>query len=118
MSEVQDIVEIAVGGKSAGQVFEGDRRFNIVVRLPEKLRTDVEALKRIPIPLPRPDTSKTYESRGHRAPKKMRKRRVGLQRHHDVRRRVPEKRPGEDRPDPVGEKPRRVPMKRPVTRRR
>ena len=56
VSEVQDIVEIAVGGKSAGQVFEGDRRFDIVVRLPEKLRTDVEALKRIPVPLPRPDT--------------------------------------------------------------
>ncbi|MBI5250562.1 MAG: CusA/CzcA family heavy metal efflux RND transporter, partial [Desulfomonile tiedjei] len=56
VSEVQDIVEIAVGGKSAGQVFEGDRRFDIVVRLPEKLRTDVEALKRIPIPLPRQDT--------------------------------------------------------------
>jgi heavy metal efflux system protein len=56
VSEVQDIVEIAVGGKPTGQVFEGDRRFNIVVRLPEKLRTDVEALKRIPIPLPRPDT--------------------------------------------------------------
>jgi cobalt-zinc-cadmium resistance protein CzcA len=54
VSEVQDIVEIAVGGKPAGQVFEGDRRFDIVVRLPEKLRTDVEALKRIPIPLPRP----------------------------------------------------------------
>lgn len=56
VSEVQDIVEIAVGGKSAGQVFEGDRRFDIVVRLPETLRTDVEAMKRIPIPLPRPDT--------------------------------------------------------------
>lgn len=60
VSEVQDIVEIAVGGKSAGQVFEGDRRFHIVVRLPEKLRTDVEALKRIPIPLPRPDTGAEF----------------------------------------------------------
>ncbi|AFM23400.1 efflux RND transporter permease subunit [Desulfomonile tiedjei] len=56
VSEVQDIVEIAVGGKSAGQVFEGDRRFDIVVRLPEKLRADVEALKRLPIPLPRQET--------------------------------------------------------------
>jgi len=55
VSEVQDIVEIAVGGKAAGQVFEGDRRFDIVVRLPENLRTDVEALTRIPIPLPRRD---------------------------------------------------------------
>ncbi|MGC8658174.1 MAG: efflux RND transporter permease subunit [Desulfomonilaceae bacterium] len=52
VSEVQEIVEIAVGGKLAGQVFEGDRRFDIVVRLPEKLRTNVEALKRIPVPLP------------------------------------------------------------------
>jgi heavy metal efflux system protein len=56
VAEVQDIVEIAVGGKSVGQVFEGDRRFDIVVRLPEKLRTDVEALKRIPLPLPRSET--------------------------------------------------------------
>jgi cobalt-zinc-cadmium resistance protein CzcA len=46
-------VEIAVGGKAAGQVFEGDRRFNIVVRLPDELRIDTEALKQIPIPLPR-----------------------------------------------------------------
>ncbi len=56
VSEEQDIVEVAVGGKSAGQVFEGDRRFSIVVRLPEKLRSDIEALKRLPIPLPRPTT--------------------------------------------------------------
>jgi cobalt-zinc-cadmium resistance protein CzcA len=53
---VQDIVEIAVGGKSAGQVFEGDRRFDIVVRLPEKLRSNLDELKRIPIPLPQPGT--------------------------------------------------------------
>ncbi len=57
VSDVQDIVEIAVGGKAAGQVFEGDRRFPIVVRLPEGLRTNVEALKRIFIPLPRQETA-------------------------------------------------------------
>jgi len=57
VSDVQDIVEIAVGGKAAGQVFEGDRRFDIVVRLPENLRTDVEALKQIPIPLQRHEPS-------------------------------------------------------------
>lgn len=55
VGDVQDTVEIAVGGKSAGQVFEGDRRFDIVVRLPEQLRTNVVALKRIPIPLPQPE---------------------------------------------------------------
>jgi heavy metal efflux system protein len=53
VSDVQDVVEVAIGGKSAGKVFEGDRRFDIVVRLPEELRKDVDALKRIPIPLPR-----------------------------------------------------------------
>jgi heavy metal efflux system protein len=57
VADVQEVVEIAVGGKSAGQVFEGDRRFDIVVRLPENLRTNIEALKRLPIPLPREDAN-------------------------------------------------------------
>jgi len=55
MSDVQEVVEIAVGGKAAGQVFEGDRRFDIVVRLGEDLRTNLEAMKRLPVPLPRPE---------------------------------------------------------------
>ncbi len=50
VSEVQEIVEMAVGGKTAGVVFEGDRRFDIVARLPEALRTDIQALKMLPIP--------------------------------------------------------------------
>ncbi len=54
-SDVQDVVEIAVGGKKAGQVFEGDRRFDIVVRAPDEMRTDIEALKQLPIPLPKKD---------------------------------------------------------------
>ncbi|MDH8340786.1 hypothetical protein QIH02_27475, partial [Klebsiella pneumoniae] len=33
-------------------VFEGDRRFNIVVRLPEFLRSDIDAIKALPVPLP------------------------------------------------------------------
>lgn len=52
VSDVQEIVEIAIGGKNAGLVFEGDRRFDLVVRLPEDLRQDLEALKRLPVPLP------------------------------------------------------------------
>ena len=52
VGEVQSIVEVAIGGKSAGLVFEGDRRFDIVVRLPEAMRVDVEAIKALPIPLP------------------------------------------------------------------
>lgn len=57
VGDVQDIIEIAVGGKNAGLVFEGDRRFDIVVRLPETMRTDVEALRRLPVPIPRKDAS-------------------------------------------------------------
>ncbi|MBI2470366.1 MAG: CusA/CzcA family heavy metal efflux RND transporter [Planctomycetes bacterium] len=52
ISDVQDIVEIAIGGKSAGKVIEGDRRFELLVRLPEDIRSNIEALKRLPIPLP------------------------------------------------------------------
>ena len=51
VAEVQSIIEAAIGGKDVGQVFEGDRRFDLVVRLPEDVRTNLPALKRIPIPL-------------------------------------------------------------------
>lgn len=53
IADVQDVVEVAMGGREAGQLFEGDRRFDIVVRLPENLRTDINILKRLPIPLNR-----------------------------------------------------------------
>lgn len=48
---VQDTVATAIGGEVAGQLFEGDRRFDIVVRLPERLRQDPAALADLPIPL-------------------------------------------------------------------
>ncbi len=50
-SVVQETVATAVGGEVAGQLFEGDRRFDIVVRLPEHLRQDPAALQDLPIPL-------------------------------------------------------------------
>jgi cobalt-zinc-cadmium resistance protein CzcA len=52
VADMQDVIQIAVGGKEAGYVFEGDRRFEIVVRLPEQLRVDIEAIKALPIPIP------------------------------------------------------------------
>jgi len=61
VSDVQEVVEIAIGGKPTGQVFEGDRRFDIVVRLPEDLRTDLEAVKRLPVPLPARESAKERE---------------------------------------------------------
>ena len=42
--------DISIGG--AGRVFEGDRRFDIVVRLPEHLRSDIESIRSLPVPLP------------------------------------------------------------------
>jgi cobalt-zinc-cadmium resistance protein CzcA len=52
LSAVQDVLGIAIGGREAGLVFEGDRRFQIVVRLSDAERNDVEALKNLPIALP------------------------------------------------------------------
>ena len=52
VSEIQDALSIAVGGREAGLLFEGDRRFDISVRLPESLRADLDAIKQIPIRLP------------------------------------------------------------------
>ena len=48
---VQETVSTAIGGEVSGQLFEGDRRFDIVVRLPERLRQDPAALADLPIPL-------------------------------------------------------------------
>jgi cobalt-zinc-cadmium resistance protein CzcA len=52
VSDVQDLVAMAVGGESAGLIFHGDRRFELVVRLPETLRADINQLDRLPVPLP------------------------------------------------------------------
>lgn len=49
---VQDLVATAVGGTSAGLIFDGDRRFELVVRLPERLRQDTAVLERLPLLLP------------------------------------------------------------------
>ncbi|CAX22820.1 efflux RND transporter permease subunit [Methylorubrum extorquens] len=49
---IQEVVGAAIGGRDAGVVFEGDRRFPIVVRLTDKVREDREALENIPVPLP------------------------------------------------------------------
>ncbi len=52
MTDVQDVVRVALGGATAGQLFEGDRRFDIIVRLSDALRADPAVLARLPVPLP------------------------------------------------------------------
>jgi cobalt-zinc-cadmium resistance protein CzcA len=56
LAAVQDVIGTAIGGRDAGVVFEGDRHFEIVVRLPETLRNDLDALKNLPVSLPNPGT--------------------------------------------------------------
>lgn len=52
IGEVQDAVAIAIGGKKGGELFEGDKRFDLIVRLPEELRTNPDVLRSVLIPLP------------------------------------------------------------------
>jgi cobalt-zinc-cadmium resistance protein CzcA len=52
MSDLQRVVRTALGGERAGQLFEGDRRFGIIVRLADAERADPDVLARLPVPLP------------------------------------------------------------------
>lgn len=52
IADVQDVISTAMGGQKAGQLFKGDQRFDIIVRLPEQLREDISILENLPIPLP------------------------------------------------------------------
>lgn len=52
VADLQDSLQIAFGGREAGLIFEGDRRFPLVVRLPEALRSDPDVIDLLPVPLP------------------------------------------------------------------
>ncbi|SFD60354.1 efflux RND transporter permease subunit [Pseudoalteromonas denitrificans] len=52
VSQLQTVVATAIGGETVGSIFEGDRQFKIVVRLPEDIRRNVEKLHELPVPLP------------------------------------------------------------------
>jgi cobalt-zinc-cadmium resistance protein CzcA len=56
LASVQDTIGAAVGGEPSGIIFEGDRRFPIIVRLGDNLREDAGALEVIPVSLP-PDAN-------------------------------------------------------------
>ncbi|MDR7037712.1 cobalt-zinc-cadmium resistance protein CzcA [Methylobacterium sp. BE186] len=60
---VQDVIGAAIGGHEAGTLFEGDRRFPIVVRLAEDPRADLDVLKALPVPLPRGERAATVPLR-------------------------------------------------------
>jgi len=52
VNDVQNIIETGIGGSDAGQIFEGQRRFDINVRLPENLRRDFQDIMDVPLQLP------------------------------------------------------------------
>jgi cobalt-zinc-cadmium resistance protein CzcA len=52
VQDLQEVVATSIGGAVVGQVFEGDRRFDVVVRLPEAIRGDVDGVGRLRVPLP------------------------------------------------------------------
>jgi cobalt-zinc-cadmium resistance protein CzcA len=61
VSAVQDAIAVAVGGKEAGLVFEGDRRFDVFVRLPSDTGSpDSASLERLPIPISNEDGHTAY----------------------------------------------------------
>ena len=47
VADVNDVIETAVGGKEATEIFEGERRFSAIVRLPENFRNNIEAISNI-----------------------------------------------------------------------
>ncbi|WP_166224010.1 CusA/CzcA family heavy metal efflux RND transporter [Pseudomonas atagonensis] len=52
VGDVQDTIAVAVGGRQAGTLYEGDRRFDMVVRLSDALRKDIDGLSALLIPVP------------------------------------------------------------------
>jgi len=51
IADVQAVVRTALAGSEAGEIFEGDRRFPIVIRFPDPVRNDIRALSTLPVPV-------------------------------------------------------------------
>src|SRR3546814_23680 len=65
VEEVANTVAAALGGREAGLLFEGDRRFSVVVRLPDAQRDDLETLGSIPVMLAAGDRKSTRLNSSH-----------------------------------------------------
>ncbi|OJV85848.1 efflux RND transporter permease subunit [Proteiniphilum saccharofermentans] len=52
ISDINDIVALSFAGTTVGNVFEGERRFDLVIRLEENLRNDIDDLRNLYVPLP------------------------------------------------------------------
>ncbi len=52
VSDIQQWISTAMGGEPLGQIIEGDKRFNLAVRLPEGIRSDLDAVRALPVATP------------------------------------------------------------------
>jgi len=55
VNDVQSVIEAGIGGQVAGQLYEGQRRFDIQVRYPAEFRSELQKIQEIPVPLPNGD---------------------------------------------------------------
>ncbi len=55
VNDVQSVIEAGIGGQVAGQLYEGQRRFDIQIRYPEEFRSELQKIQEIPVPLPNGD---------------------------------------------------------------
>ncbi len=52
IADVQEIIETAIGGSKATELFEGDKRFAVPARLPQEKRNNIEAIGNLLVPMP------------------------------------------------------------------
>ena len=52
VNDVQSVIEAGIGGLVAGQLYQGQRRFDIQVRYPAEFRSELQKIQEIPVPLP------------------------------------------------------------------
>ncbi|GIW75214.1 MAG: hypothetical protein KatS3mg104_0277 [Phycisphaerae bacterium] len=57
IADVQDVIAPRLEGAKQGEVFQGDRRFDLIARLPDEIRRNIDALVNLPIPLPQNSTN-------------------------------------------------------------
>lgn len=55
VNDMQQTIQTAIGGRDVGLIYEGDRRFKLVVRLSDNLRQDVDYLEKLPVSLTNSD---------------------------------------------------------------
>ena len=52
VADINEVIEAAIGGKTATEIYEGERRFSLAVRLPEIFRNDVASIRNLLITSP------------------------------------------------------------------